>query len=154
MLLKQAVHAHRRQSPEEGFFETYPRYGRRHGRNFKHRLSQPFTHLIHYLIGLMNSQNGRQTEERLAKIWSTVLRIEPIGVHDNFFVLGGHSLMAMQVMARLRETWPVEIPIRVLFETPTIAALAEQVISEQHLDAKPANGKMGGAFCYSVHPKR
>ncbi len=67
------------------------------------------------------------SEEMLASIWTTVLGIESIGVHDHFFALGGHSLMAMQVMARLRDSWSVEIPLRTLFEAPTIAALAQRL---------------------------
>jgi hypothetical protein len=63
-------------------------------------------------------------EEMLLGIWTTVLGIEAIGVHDNFFDLGGHSLLAIQVMSRLRRTFHVEIPLRMLFDAPTIANLA------------------------------
>jgi acyl carrier protein len=55
------------------------------------------------------------------------LRIEPVGIHDNFFELGGHSLLATQVISRVNDAWAVELPLRRLFEFPTIAQLASCV---------------------------
>lgn len=63
-------------------------------------------------------------EKHLAEIWSKVLRLERIGVYDNFFDLGGHSLLATQVVSRLRDTFEVDLALRDLFEKPTIADLA------------------------------
>jgi amino acid adenylation domain-containing protein/non-ribosomal peptide synthase protein (TIGR01720 family) len=66
-------------------------------------------------------------EEMLASIWADVLRIEQVGVHHNFFELGGHSLLATQVISRVRDTFAVELPLRSLFEAPTIAEFASRV---------------------------
>jgi SAM-dependent methyltransferase/acyl carrier protein len=66
-------------------------------------------------------------EEVLAAVWSEVLGLEGIGIHDNFFDLGGHSLTAVQVLSRLNEVFSLNIPLQSLFETPTLAGLAESV---------------------------
>jgi amino acid adenylation domain-containing protein len=67
------------------------------------------------------------TEEKLARIWSELLKFDKIGIHDSFFELGGHSLLATQIISRLQETFRVAVPLRSLFETPTVAGLAEQI---------------------------
>jgi natural product biosynthesis luciferase-like monooxygenase protein/amino acid adenylation domain-containing protein len=66
-------------------------------------------------------------EARIAAIWMEVLGVDRVGIEDNFFALGGHSLMGMRVMARVRQAFDVDIPLRRLFEAPTIARLAEAV---------------------------
>jgi amino acid adenylation domain-containing protein len=72
-----------------------------------------------------------EMEEGLVKIWEEVLRRSPVGVHDNFFDLGGHSLLVMQVVARVRTTFGVELPIPALFEQPTVAGLAALLAERQ-----------------------
>jgi acyl carrier protein len=66
-------------------------------------------------------------EEELASIWTEVLGVSPIGVHDNFFDLGGDSLPVAQVVSRLREAFQVRLPRHCLFETPTIAGLTRSI---------------------------
>jgi amino acid adenylation domain-containing protein/non-ribosomal peptide synthase protein (TIGR01720 family) len=66
-------------------------------------------------------------EETLAAVWSEVLRVKQVGIHDNFFDLGGHSLLATRVAARLRESFDVELPLRHVFEEPTVAGLASRI---------------------------
>jgi acyl carrier protein len=71
-------------------------------------------------------------EELLSGIWCDVLGLEKVGIHDNFFELGGHSLLATQVMSRLKKAFHAEIPLRLLFEAPTIAGLAIQIAQKLH----------------------
>ncbi len=66
-------------------------------------------------------------EEMLASIWSNILSIDSVGIYDNFFELGGHSLLATQVISRVRDTLTVSLPLRSLFEAPTIAEFASRV---------------------------
>ncbi len=68
-----------------------------------------------------------EIEELIAQTWRQVLKIENIGIFENFFELGGHSLLATQVVARLREAFNKEVPLRVLFDAPTIAELAQEL---------------------------
>ncbi|MEG4350117.1 amino acid adenylation domain-containing protein [Microcoleus sp. LAD1_D3] len=88
-------------------------------------------------------------EQLIAEIWAEVLGLERVGIHDNFFELGGHSLLATQAIARLREAFQIELPLRVLFESPTVASLSDSLrdsfasrisqigSSQQKLEAPP-----------------
>jgi acyl carrier protein len=64
------------------------------------------------------------TEQTVAKAWEQLLGVAPIGIHDKFFELGGHSLLAIQLIAKIRESFQIELPPQRLFESPTIAQFA------------------------------
>ena len=70
-----------------------------------------------------------ETEEGIAKIWIEVLHRERISTDDNFFDLGGHSLLATRVISRVREQFQVELPIRAMFESPTISGVALAIVN-------------------------
>ena len=87
-------------------------------------------------------------EERIAAIWAEVLRVEKVSVRDGFFDLGGNSILATQVFARLRETFGFEVPMRTLFEEPTIERLAATVAGIQ------ASGVGAEAETQRIAPRR
>jgi amino acid adenylation domain-containing protein len=66
-------------------------------------------------------------EQELAAIWIDILHLERVGIHDNFFAVGGHSLLATQIMTRITQRYQVALPLQALFQTPTIAVLAEKI---------------------------
>ncbi|MEP6932459.1 MAG: amino acid adenylation domain-containing protein [Nitrospirota bacterium] len=82
------------------------------------------------------------TEEILAGLWSEVLKRDAVGVQDNFFDLGGHSLLATQVMSRLRQAFRVDLPLRTLFDAPSIAQLADVVDAARALGASDESPAM------------
>ena len=69
-------------------------------------------------------------EEILANIWAEVLKLDKVGIHDNFFQLGGHSLLATQVVSRVRDAFKLDLPLRTLFEAPTIHGSTIAMTSE------------------------
>jgi amino acid adenylation domain-containing protein len=95
-----------------------------------------------YGAGEANSAGARTpTEEVVSEVWAQVLHLARVGMHDNFFELGGHSLLGTQVVSRLRQIFQVELPLRALFECPTVAGVAERIEvmqrSAQGLQAPP-----------------
>ncbi|WP_338861601.1 non-ribosomal peptide synthase/polyketide synthase [Mycetohabitans rhizoxinica] len=99
-----------------------------------------------------------ELETTLAQIWSELLGVEQVSRHDNFFALGGHSLLAVQMISRSRTALGISIPMPVLFEAPTLAALAQRVSAQENvrdesfavlLPIQP-HGARPALFC--VHP--
>ncbi|MBI5301746.1 MAG: amino acid adenylation domain-containing protein [Chloroflexi bacterium] len=74
-------------------------------------------------------------EEILAGLWANLLGVERVSIHDNFFNLGGHSLLATQVISRVRAAFNIELPLRALFESPTLAEFARQIENAQRAPA-------------------
>jgi acyl carrier protein len=70
-------------------------------------------------------------EAALVEIWQQVLGVQRVGVHDNFFDLGGHSLLVTQVVARIRDKFNVQLPVMKFFQEPTIAGMALAILQKQ-----------------------
>jgi len=85
-------------------------------------------------------------EQQLADLWSAVLGVPEVGVDDNFFDLGGHSLLAMRLVSRAHTALQIEIPLRMVFDAPTVAGLAAAI------DRDPAGGAAGGTHPIVPHP--
>jgi acyl carrier protein len=77
-----------------------------------------------------------EVEEKLAEVWQELLEVEKVGIEQNFFELGGHSLLVLQVTARIRRIFDVELPVRSVFEAPTIAQLAIEVQKAEAMGLK------------------
>ena len=76
------------------------------------------------------------TEERLARIVTTLLKLDQVGIEDNFFLLGGHSLLGTQIIAQVADTFGVDLPLRSLFDAPTVRLLSAEI--ERRIVAKLA----------------
>jgi acyl-coenzyme A synthetase/AMP-(fatty) acid ligase/acyl carrier protein len=73
---------------------------------------------------------GTPTEITLARIWESLLKIENVGIHESFFDLGGHSILAVRLMAQIRSSFSVQLPLHHIFRTPTISGLASLIESK------------------------
>jgi acyl transferase domain-containing protein len=71
------------------------------------------------------------TETSLADIWQQLLGVDKVGIHDNFFDLGGHSLLGTQLLSHIRAAFHIQMPLRTLYDSPTVAAMAESVTRQQ-----------------------
>ena len=78
------------------------------------------------------------TERSLASIWTDILHVDRVGIQDNFFAMGGHSLLATRAVARIRDTFKMDVPVRAVFEAPTIAKLAG-LIDNSRTSRKPSD---------------
>jgi acyl carrier protein len=76
-------------------------------------------------------------EQQLASIWAEVLNLDQVGIHDNFFDLGGHSLAINRVVSRVIRAFQLELPVKALFDSPTIAEMAEIITQNQARTAAP-----------------
>jgi hypothetical protein len=90
-----------------------------------------------------NQPPSTQAETELARIWCEVLDMDSIGRHDDFFALGGHSLMAMRVMARVRRQFGVELGVSVLFDHPELADFARAVTDAAHVSQSTGGAEPG-----------
>jgi len=77
-----------------------------------------------------------QVEEVLTGIWTEILDIEKVGVYDNFFELGGHSILVTRLVSRIRDALQVEVPLRTIFEMPTVAELTEMLFQDPEKRSK------------------
>lgn len=66
-------------------------------------------------------------EQQIADIWIQLLKLEQVSIHDNFFALEGHFLLATQVISGLRQTFEIELPLRTLFEASTVAEFSDRI---------------------------
>jgi len=72
-----------------------------------------------------------EIETEVAAIWAEILKLDRVGVDDNFFILGGHSLLATQVISRMRESFQIELPLRSIFEMPTVSLLGAAIAQRE-----------------------
>ncbi|OAI57217.1 hypothetical protein AYO50_00275 [Acidobacteria bacterium SCGC AG-212-P17] len=99
------------------------------------------------------------TEETLCRLWQEVMRMERVGIHDNFFTIGGHSLLAVQVISRIKSAFAMEMPLSILFAAPTVARMAEHIAAANGYERPQSSpilvniqphGSSAPFFC--VHP--
>jgi acyl carrier protein len=106
--------------------------------HYKDQIAEPGADLskasaLHGASGLPNVQDAPQTalQEVLSAVWASSLGIEKVGINDDFFELGGASVVATQIVSRLRQMFQMDLPAILLFETPTIEKLACYMIEHE-----------------------
>src|SRR5699024_4793845 len=87
-----------------------------------------------------------ELERRLVKIWREVLGVEQIGVTDNFFSLGGHSLKIIQLMSNIHKELQIEIPVRIIFERPTVKQLARHLQIQERVESQTIEPVPGRSY--------
>ncbi|MDB9346326.1 non-ribosomal peptide synthetase [Nodularia spumigena] len=100
------------------------------------RQALPTVEKISSELGIAYIPPRTPTEQKLAAIWQEILQVEQIGVNDNFFTLGGHSLLGIQLAAIINESLQIELPLKYLFQFPTIASLSAQIDQLQRHEIK------------------
>lgn len=110
---------------------------------------------------LQNAEADSQTapqdsrvQQTMARIWADVLRVAQVGVDDNFFDVGGHSLMAVQIISRVRDTFDVELSLHNMFDAPTVRLLSAVVEANLKTGLTAATGAREGAHPMAPAPER
>ena len=70
-------------------------------------------------------------------MWTDLLGLKQVSIYDNFFALGGHSLQAIRVVARIRDAFQIDLPLQAVFEAPTIADMAMSIVQQRAVQAMP-----------------
>jgi acyl carrier protein len=94
------------------------------------RRALPPPHAERSLPGTAYVPPRTAVEAQVADLWAELLGVEYVGVKDSFFELGGHSLLGIRMVSRVRAAFRVDIPLRAIFETPTVAALSQRIESD------------------------
>jgi len=106
--------------------------------------------------GKLSMRPPTEIESRILALWRNVLGMEQVGIHDDFFALGGYSILAAQLMARIRQTFGRDLPLRILLERPTVAHLAEVLQSstnfEQRSPLVPIQSRGARRPLFLAHP--
>lgn len=87
-------------------------------------------------------------EQQIAEIWAQILGLEKVGIDNNFFELGGHSLLGIQIVARISKAFELKLPLRTLFELPTVANLAQRIASIKWATQAPQIDRVNATATY------
>jgi thioesterase domain-containing protein/acyl carrier protein len=97
---------------------------------------------------------GTPAEQTLAEIWADLLGLDKVGIHDNFFSLGGHSLLSVEVFQEIEHRLGVGLPVAMIFAAPTIASLADMIDAGRHAKSLlvPLQIEGDGTPLFCIHP--